>query len=198
MTDTSNQTSFDDESLAVLFRRTSRLLARAYHRRDRPHHAQARVLSIVAERGSMPQRELLELLDVRSSSLSEVLAKLERSGLIKRERDPEDRRGFVVTAVTDAAPFTKGDEDADLDGADDLFACLDDLERGQLRSILRKLAAALHDDDARPGPRLGRGGRGRDGRGPGGGRGGGRGEGRKSSQGGRGMGRGGGKGRGRR
>jgi len=50
------------------------------------------VLAIVRERGGMSQRELLDLLDVRSASLSEVLAKLERNGLIARRRDDADRR----------------------------------------------------------------------------------------------------------
>lgn len=190
MTDGSRPAPAHGEDLAVLFHRAGRLMARAHHRQDHAHHAQARVLSIIRQRGPMPQGELLHLLDVRSSSLSEVLGKLERQGLIVRERNEQDRRGFVVTATGRGhgpAPGREGDG-ARTDGPN-LFACLDDQERAQLRTILLKLVAALQDDAACPAPAYARGGRGQGmgkvGPGPGMGRGGGKG------------GRGGGRGRGR-
>ena len=67
------------------FARASRMMARSFHRRAHAHHAQEHVLSIIREQGPMKQSALLELLDVRSSSLSEVLGKLERNGLIERQ-----------------------------------------------------------------------------------------------------------------
>ena len=174
--------------LAGLFRLASRLMARSHHRRDHAHHAQHRVLSILLDNGPMPQAELLEILDVRSSSLSELLRKLENRGLILRERNEEDRRGFII-APTDQARALAAPPDDDAD-ADSLFGCLDQTERDQLRAILTKLVDSLRDD-AMPG---GRGfGPGHGGRGQGFGRGGhGRGE-----RGGRGRGKGFGGGRGR-
>lgn len=130
--------------LGMLFHRAARLLARAYHRRDHAHHAQEHVLGIVRERGSITQAELLEILDVRSSSLSEVLAKLERAGLITRERNEADRRGFVISP-TDKAAGQEG-EQGGMAGVSPLFACLDDAERAQLAGLLRKLTANLEDD----------------------------------------------------
>ncbi|MEF2230730.1 MAG: MarR family transcriptional regulator [Pseudodesulfovibrio sp.] len=156
-----------DAGLAHLFRRTSRLMARAYHRRDHASHAQSSILSILREDGPMNQRDLLERLDVRSSSLSEVLAKLEAGGLVARERNPEDRRGLIIS-ITPEGRKMLGDE-PDRAGADGFFACLDDAEKEQLRGILTKIAATLRDDPmaGNDGFGIGPRGRGRFGRGPG-------------------------------
>ena len=182
MTDAPSATISDAE-LGHLFRHTSRLMARAFHRRDNAGHAQARVLSILRERGPMSQRDLLALLDVRSSSLSEILSKLEAGGLIARERNPDDRRGFILSATGAGLALSETDADA---REPDFFACLDAPEKAQLAAILTKIATALREepttDEGFPGgPR----GRGLHGRGPGRGFG-------------RGSGKGFGKGRGRR
>ena len=175
MTDAPPATVSDAE-LGHLFRHTSRLMARAFHRRDNAGHAQARVLSILREHGPMSQRDLLALLDVRSSSLSELLSKLEAGGLIARERNPDDRRGFILSATGAGLALSE----TDADGREpDFFACLDPTEKAQLAAILTKIATPLREEPMadggfRDGPR----GRGLHGRGPGRGFGKGRGPGR--------------------
>jgi DNA-binding MarR family transcriptional regulator len=171
MDSTNNQKDWkNNEKLVNLFRRTSRLMARTYHRRDyahhgQAHHAQARVLTIIKENGSINQRDLLEMLDVRSSSLSEVLGKLERTGQIVRKKNEEDKRSFIISATEDAQISGEGPTEASREGAASPFACLDDQEREQLGSILEKLVQALKDktpgrDFEGRGRRHGRGGRG--------------------------------------
>ena len=138
--------SKSNEKLVDLFRWASRLMARSYHRREHSHHAQARVLTIIQEKGSINQRELLEILDVRSSSLSEVLGKLERSGQIVRKKNEEDKRSFIITAADEAQAPGEGPADVSGEGAESPFACLDDQERQQLGNILEKLVQTLKDD----------------------------------------------------
>ncbi|WP_272698899.1 MarR family winged helix-turn-helix transcriptional regulator [Desulfovibrio sp. Fe33] len=156
----------NNAELAGLFRLASRLMARACHGLDQAQHAQHRVLSLLLENGPMPQGELLEILDVRSSSLSELLRKLEDRGLILRERNEDDRRSFIISP-TDAAK----DLGPDRDGMDGQFDCLDNEEREQLRIILGKLVASLREDPMTGGPGRGFGRGGRGGRGNGFGRG---------------------------
>ena len=148
MTDAHAPQDSGSGELASLFRRVSRLMARASHRRDHAHHAQAHVLAILREKGPLRQGELLEMLDVRSSSLSEVLAKLERGGHIVRSRDARDRRGFVVAAAAQEAGAAPEASGAARDDAAYLFACLDAKEREGLEAILRKLIASLEADPA--------------------------------------------------
>src|SRR3954468_4141175 len=45
----------------------------------------------------LTQRELMASVQRRSGTLSVRLARLERAGYVDRERDPDDRRGAVVT-----------------------------------------------------------------------------------------------------
>lgn len=59
------------------------------------------VLKTLLLQGEMTQRELLELLHTSSASLSEVLKKLEREGLIVRGKSESDRRQLEVS-LTDA------------------------------------------------------------------------------------------------
>ena len=140
----------DGPELASLFRYASRLMARAHHGRRHESHArqaQVRVLAILRETGPVSQGELLRRLDVRSASLSELLGKLERNGLVRRERNPEDRRSFIVSATAAADALLSEREQAGPGGDDRFFACLDDTEKEALRAILSKLVASLRDED---------------------------------------------------
>lgn len=137
----------DDDSLAGKFRYASRLMARAHHRDDHAHHAQHRVLSIIMERDTIPQGELLEILDVRSSSLSEILRKLERRELITRQRSEKDKRSFEVSVTPKAKTMFADREENESEG-DQLFDCLDETEQEQLKNILEKLIGSHGDEDS--------------------------------------------------
>lgn len=56
-----------------------------------------RLLCILAENEGVSSRELAELLDIRPSSLSELLGRLEGEGLITRAADEADKRVSRVT-----------------------------------------------------------------------------------------------------
>ncbi|MGD9211332.1 MAG: MarR family transcriptional regulator [Desulfobacteraceae bacterium] len=144
MTNTSSITS-ECEELVDLFRRASKLMARAYHRRAHAHHAQGHVFSIIKEHGSIKQRELLELLDVRSSSLSEVLGKLERNGLIVRKKDEDDKRGFIVSVNENADSLFQQKDEFQQD-ANALFAGLQKDEQQQLAALLNKVIHSLEKE----------------------------------------------------
>ncbi len=81
-------------------------------------------------------------LGVRSASLSEVLAKLERRGLITRQRNENDKRGFIVAANDIQTPATETAKH----GNYDFFACLDDKEQEQMKDLLKKIIAAVEQD----------------------------------------------------
>lgn len=46
--------------------------------------------------GEMPQREFMGRFELKAGSLSEVLTKIEKDGLIERRRDERDRRQLIV------------------------------------------------------------------------------------------------------
>lgn len=131
------------ETLMGQFRRFGRAMARARHHDGHANHAQAHILATLMEQNPMTQRELMDVLGVRSASLSEILAKLERGGLVSRERDERDRRGVVVE-LKDA-----GREEIERlmrdrrERADAMFDALTDEERDQLHTLLGKVAERL-------------------------------------------------------
>src|SRR5690554_5193273 len=66
------------------------------------HHSegkgsQRRVLYIIRKYGTISQRDLLGKLDIRPSSLSEILSKLEGQGYIQKTRSEADKRNFDVS-----------------------------------------------------------------------------------------------------
>lgn len=143
--DTDTTPTMSNETLAALFRHATHFMARVYHMQGHARHAQSNILNILGQRNSMSQRELLEELNVRSASLSELLAKLERGGLITRERDEEDKRSFIITMTEQGkAAAASMDEDRPA-GAEALFAPLSAEEKQQLGELLAKLLAALED-----------------------------------------------------
>lgn len=155
-----------NRELARLFRMVSKFMVRAHHGGGHAPHAQFKLVALIHEKGPISQGDLLTMLDIRSSSLSELLAKLERSGLVVRERNPEDRRSFIVSTTPEAEALLAGSVRDEREIAGSLFACLDEAEKETLHALLTKMAGSLGEQH---GPlRGGRGGRGGRGRGPGG------------------------------
>lgn len=140
-----------NEDLGSLFRRAARLMKRGRHHKGPVHPAQGRVLSILNEKESMSRKELMERLEVRSGSLSELLGKLERHGFITRTQDDLDKRGFVVTVTDAGKALVSEHEKWRSERMDALFSSLSDEERGQFSAVLRKLAdtweTALDEDE---------------------------------------------------
>ena len=82
---------YDESALYALFFRCSHILCRRVGIRV----SRQRVLSLLAQRGEMPQRELREALGVQAGSFSELAARLEERGFLTREQDPADRRRIL-------------------------------------------------------------------------------------------------------
>ncbi len=93
---------------------------------------QNRVLSILLEKGTLSQRELMELADIRSASLSELIAKLEMNGYVRRVPNPRDRRSMSVF-LTEAGALAAR---ALRDSRTDLYEGMTD---GELENLLRVL-----------------------------------------------------------
>ena len=121
----------DRDSLLGLMRRCGHYLA---HRAGAVS-SRERVLKLLFERGEMAQADLVQLLDLRSASVSEQLGKLEAQGLVVRRRSEEDRRGVTIE-LTEAGRELAGSLP---EGAQGAFAALDESEREQLSALLKKL-----------------------------------------------------------
>ena len=140
-----------DEDLTRLFHRASKMMTRMHHHHDNVHHGQAHVYSILRKNGSTNQKDLLKLLDVRSSSLSEILKKLETRGLIVRERNEEDKRSFIVSAVPEGEQRSHGHFKSHHQDVDKLFNIFEDVEKTQFKVLLGKLIRHMELTDRQAG-----------------------------------------------
>lgn len=112
-----------------------------------PHHmppmAGGRLLSILKENTSLSSRELAELLDIRPSSLTELLTKLEQEQLVARTPDENDRR-IIRVSLTEKGAEREAQITAERDAHLEKFsACFTDEEAAQFCELCDKLAAHL-------------------------------------------------------
>ncbi|WP_028923208.1 MarR family winged helix-turn-helix transcriptional regulator [Pseudonocardia acaciae] len=104
------------------------------------HHL---VLKMLAAVGPCSQRVLGEELRIDRSVMVGIADELERSGYVRRERDPGDRRAYAVT-VTEAGRRALAEaERAVPEFLDSTFAALTAAERDQLTSLLGKLLVTV-------------------------------------------------------
>ena len=100
---------------------------------------QGRILRMLNEYGDLTQQELQCKLNVQSGSLSEILAKLESVGFIKRERDESDKRRVIVSITEAGLEDLRQHETIRLKRQAVLYDCLDLEEQDEMIRILTKL-----------------------------------------------------------
>ncbi|HRY08947.1 MAG: MarR family transcriptional regulator [Actinobacteria bacterium] len=128
-------------TLSRLLITASRLVEHHIAEQLRPYHlthASFGVLALVS-RGPISQRELAHATRVEEQTISQSVDRLERLGMVTREKDPTDRRRFLVT-MTDAGreAFRQATRH---DHAEQALAGLP--EADQLRSALSTLIEAM-------------------------------------------------------
>ncbi|MCL2881593.1 MAG: MarR family transcriptional regulator [Coriobacteriia bacterium] len=108
-------------------------------------HAQARLLQLLDERDGRSLSEIVEELDIRPSSASELVSKLEQQGYVKRETNADDKRvtNIFITDEGKAHYATYAAARAKRDA--DFFDGLSDEEQKQLSELLAKLSASLKE-----------------------------------------------------
>lgn len=121
------------DKLAFQLHSLSRRMAQ---NQPREKAGQSRILALLAQRGELTQRQLVALAGIRSSSLSELLGKLERAGLIQRSPCPTDRRTTLVALTEQGRQQATQSQAA---GNTDPFQALSSQEQQQLLSLLEKL-----------------------------------------------------------
>ena len=102
----------------------------------------------------LSQRDLMASVKRTSGTLSVRLARLERAGYVERERDPDDRRGAIVTLTDRGRRRVEAARPAYEDTATRLAAGVPDDDREQFAQHLRRWLGFFEPDD-RVAPRLG-------------------------------------------
>ena len=103
--------------------------------------SQRRVLILLRESGATTQRELTQRLGVQPGSASEVIGKLEATGLIVRTPSPADRRTLDIR-LTDAGQTAAADARLQREARhEQMFSCLSPEEKQTLLGLLERVNA---------------------------------------------------------
>lgn len=95
--------------------------------------------------------ELAEKLDLSSGAMTNRLDRMERSGLILRKPDPDDRRGVVVELTEEGRRAYEAATGMQARREAFFASALSRPEQEQLNGLLRKLMLALERLETRPG-----------------------------------------------
>lgn len=133
------------EKLYSLLLRCSHALSRGEHQKEGVHPGQWRILALLTRNGAVTQRELLDILQIRAASLSELLSKLESKGLITRVKDDNDKRNVIVEITKLGEMVIAENAHNQQEISSELFSLLSEEEQNQLAELLSKLVEAWHD-----------------------------------------------------
>ena len=131
----------DDSELYTVMR----VCAHNLHKLSDGRAGQRRLISILLEKDGIPQRELQDIVVVRSGSLSEVLGKLEASGLIERRESAEDRRRVCIYLTKEGRHLARETVNIRTVAIDEVFSCLTDVEKQQLGALVTRLNARFEE-----------------------------------------------------
>ena len=112
---------------------------------ERPHRERERVLSLLDETEGVSQQKLSLILGIRPQSLSELLGKLEKDGLLLREKNPSDRRETLVSLTPEGKERAAAFEEERSRTTEAFLAPLTEEERETLGELLTKLIASRED-----------------------------------------------------
>ncbi len=109
----------------------------------RPAPAIGRLLACLAENPHVSSRDLCEILDLRPSSLSEMLTRAESEGWITRAVDEEDRRVQRIDLSPKGKSFVEDMESAREKDYQRKTACFTDEEKAQFCALCNRLSEHL-------------------------------------------------------
>ena len=109
-----------------------------FHRRG-GKRGQVRVLQILCDKGEISQKEVQEILNIQSGSMSELIGKMEKNGLVERTRDCKDKRHYNLKitkkGIEEVEFLRKRNEEQEAV----IFDALSEDEQAELLCMLKKL-----------------------------------------------------------
>lgn len=127
----------DDLTLLHLFYQSSHLI----HIGEK-FPGQGRLLILLLERGTLTQRELIDITGRRSATLSEQLDGMDKAGLIVRTRNLQDRRNIDISLTASGRQAAAEALDNRNRRAQAMFSSLSQEEKEQLGGLLEKMLPA--------------------------------------------------------
>ena len=133
-----------EESTVRLLVRCARSLNHGKGRRP----AQERILYLLMRNGTMTQKELQDRMEIAQASLSEMIAKLEKQGLIEKNKNPLDARSTVLSLSEKGALTADENHRIWRENEEHLLDALSEEEKENLHAICEKLLLSWEENNA--------------------------------------------------
>lgn len=142
----SERIDLDDWTLLSQVSQVFRTISDAYTEEVDIPRGQAALLCVVAKQDGLTQSEIAEALSVQGATVSSMLGRLEKAGMVIRRRDPEDNR-LVRVYLTDAGMQKERAINAQFGALQEqIFKGISDAERGLLREWLRRIVTNIGEE----------------------------------------------------
>jgi len=115
-------------------------------------HRQVQILAALAVHGQASQNELAEVMRIEPSGVVRLLDRMERSGWITRESDPEDRRRKIVRPTEKVEPVWRQIKSRGLRARERGLHGLTQEQIATARHVLRTIRQNLMGDSPCPCP----------------------------------------------
>lgn len=129
------ETADSNDKLIINFRDINHTMHFMYEGRG----SQNRILITLLEKETITQQELTEHLGIKPGSASEVIAKLEKNGLIKRTKSIMDRRTANITLTAEGITLAEDAKKQREARHKEMFSALSENEKNTLLSLLEKI-----------------------------------------------------------
>jgi MarR family transcriptional regulator, transcriptional regulator for hemolysin len=131
--------------------RASRMLLRLQDERLRPHGfsmGQIPVVGALMDGSVRSQKELAQLARVTQPTMAEMLARMERDGVVRRTADPDDGRGSLISLTEPALERLPTMREALMISESEAVAGLTEREVATLRALLQRVVSNLEGVEA--------------------------------------------------
>ncbi|NTX17221.1 MarR family transcriptional regulator [Myxococcus sp. CA056] len=138
-----------ESTSAYWINRASRLLMRLHESRLRPlglGMSQLPVLTALEDGGTLSQKTLAERARVEQPTMAEMLARMERDGVVLREPNPEDKRASLTSLTPQARARLPEAKAALMRGEDEATAGFTQKEKALLRELLQRVVQNLETE----------------------------------------------------
>ena len=134
------------QSLGLMLHNAANLLKREFERAARPHGLtllQWRVLGQLSREVGLTQIALGARLEVSPMTISDVIERLEKAGLVAREVDPLDSRAKIVRITDDALPIVERMRTVAAEVYAKALHGIDGADRATIERVLTRIASNL-------------------------------------------------------
>jgi DNA-binding MarR family transcriptional regulator len=111
--------------------------------------ARTKLLLLLRRHGPLRAAEIAEFFGQAPRSVTEAIDALERAGMVRRDPDPNDRRGKKISITTAGQHAASATEPLRQRLVDEIFGVLDASECAELERLIGKLSAATDAQEDR-------------------------------------------------